>query len=82
MEITDQEFLSILVTGIVKNPEKVIIQRTEDDMGTLLVVKVQKSDMGLVIGKAGITAQALKHIIKIFGFNHDERISLKIDEPD
>ena len=81
-QITDEEFLAVIVTSIVKNPKDVKIERIKDDIGVLLTLHVKKEDMGLVIGKQGVHAQAIKLFVKLFGLNHNEKTTLKIAEPD
>jgi predicted RNA-binding protein YlqC (UPF0109 family) len=45
------EFLKFIVTSLVKNVDDVAIERKDDEMGTLLLLKINKEDMGTVIGK-------------------------------
>ncbi len=51
-------------------------------MGILLTVTVAPEDMGSVIGKAGETAKAIRHLVRIAGVKQSCRVSVKINEPD
>jgi predicted RNA-binding protein YlqC (UPF0109 family) len=77
----DKEFLESLVKAIVSNPDKVVVDRTVDEMGVLLTLKIDQSDMGYVIGRKGQTAQAIRTLLKIVGAKNNARVNLKIYEP-
>lgn len=77
----DQSFLETLVKAIVSNPDKVSVDRTVDEMGVLLTLKIDQSDMGYVIGKKGQTAQAIRTLLKIVGAKNNSRVNLKIYDP-
>ena len=78
----DQEFLEVMAKAIVSNPDKVSVERTVDEMGVLLTLKIDQSDMGYIIGRRGQTAQALRTLLKIVGAKNNARVNLKIYEPE
>lgn len=78
----DKEFLEGIVKTIVSNPDKVKVERTVDEMGVLLTLKVDPSDMGYVIGRKGQTAQAVRTLLKIVGAKNNARVNLKIYDPE
>ncbi len=80
-EIKDKDFLEMIVKHIVSTPEAVQVERTIDEMGVLLTLKVDPSDMGYVIGKKGQTAQAIRTLLKIVGAKNNSRVNLKIYDP-
>ncbi|MEW5805273.1 MAG: KH domain-containing protein [Patescibacteria group bacterium] len=77
-----QEFLELLVKGIVNNPDAVKVNRTLDERGVLLTLSVDPKDMGLIIGKQGGTAKAIRTLLRIVGIKNDARVNLKIEEPE
>lgn len=77
----DEHFLEYIVTALVTNPDDVRVVETRDDMGVLLSVDVNVNDMGLVIGKMGATAKALRTLVRVYGMKHGARVSLRINEP-
>jgi uncharacterized protein len=79
---TDKEFVSYIVKAIVDNPNDVLIERTVDEMGVLITLQVNPSDMGYVIGKAGSTAKAIRSLLRIVGARNNARVNLKILEPE
>lgn len=78
----DVEFIEYVVKHIVENPEEVQIERTVDEMGVLITLKVSKDDMGKLIGKNGQTAKALRTLLRIIGSKNNARVNLKIVEPE
>jgi predicted RNA-binding protein YlqC (UPF0109 family) len=77
----DQEFLETIVKQIVSKPDAVKVERTIDEMGVLLTLKIDPEDMGYVIGKRGQTAQAIRTLLKIVGAKNNSRVNLKIYDP-
>ncbi len=80
--VNDKEFLEYIVRGIVNNPNDVAVERTVDEMGVLLTLKINQTDMGYVIGKEGSTARALRTLLRIVGAKNNARLNLKIYEPE
>ena len=78
----DQEFLEYLVKSIVDHPDDVKVERKVDEMGVLLDLRVHQEDMGMLIGRQGSTAKALRTLLRIVGARHNARVNLKIEEPE
>ncbi|HLD27574.1 MAG TPA: KH domain-containing protein [Patescibacteria group bacterium] len=78
----DQEFLEFVVKSLVATPDKVEIERTIDEMGVLLTLKVDPADMGQVIGRQGQTARAVRTLLRVVGAKNNARVNLKIFEPE
>ena len=56
------------------------IQRKDDELGTLLTLRVHKEDMGTIIGKDGKTINSIRTVLRVFGSKSDMRLNLKIAE--
>ena len=78
----DQQFVETLVKAIVNKPDAVVVTRTVDELGVLLSVKVDAEDMGLLIGRAGATAKAIRTLARIVGLHGNARVNIRILEPD
>ena len=78
----DKEFLEFLVKSIVAHPGDVVVERTIDEMGVLLTLKINPEDMGYIIGRRGQTAQAIRTLLRIVGAKNNARVNLKIYEPE
>ncbi len=77
-----REFIEFVVKAIVDHPEEVEVTQTVDDLGVLITLKVNKEDMGKIIGKAGQTAKSLRVLLRMMGAKLDARYNLKIIEPE
>ena len=81
-EEKDVQFVEFIVKAIVEKPEAVIVERTIDEMGVLISLKVDKEDMGRLIGKNGQTAKGIRTLLRIIGSKNNARVNLKIVEPE
>lgn len=77
----EELYLRNIVIPLVQFQDAVQIERKTDDRGILLTLKVQKEDMGRIIGKGGETARAMRRIMRQYGNTRDQRISIKVYEP-
>jgi len=82
VDFADQKFLEFLVKSIVDHPEDVKAERRVDEMGVLLLLKVNPQDMGQIIGRDGNTAKAIRALLRIVGIKNNARVNLKIEEPE
>lgn len=78
----DQAFLEMIIKAIVGHPDDVVAERTVDERGVLLTLKIHPEDMGYVIGRRGQTAHAVRTLLKIVGAKNNARVNLKIYEPE
>src|SRR3989344_64070 len=76
----DKEFLEYVVKALVDNPDKVKIDRKVDEMGVLITLKLDPSDMGKIIGRSGNTAKAIRTLLRVVGMKNNARVNLKIEE--
>ena len=81
-EEKDVQFVAYIVRAIVENPDAVEVERTVDEMGVLISLKVDKEDMGKLIGKNGQTAKSIRTLLRIIGSKNNARVNLKIVEPE
>lgn len=78
----DRDFVEFIIKSIVNNPDAVVVTRTVDELGVLLSVKVSPEDMGLLIGRSGSTAKAVRTLARIVGMRNNARVNLRIEEPE
>ena len=79
---SDRDFVEYIVKQIVQFPDDVEVTRVVDEMGVLITLKVNKEDMGKIIGKSGQTAKSLRILLRVIGSKNNARVNLKIVEPD
>jgi len=82
MATIDQQFVEYIVKTLVNNPDKVAVERKIDEKGVLLSLTVDPEDVGRVIGKRGVTAQAIRVLLRALGTKQDARYNLKIVNTD
>lgn len=80
--VRDKEFIEYVVKMLVDKPEAVKVERKIDEMGVLITLDVDPQDMGMVIGREGMTAKALRTLLRVIGARNNARVNLKINEPE
>ena len=78
----DEAFLEFIVKTLVEHPNDVKIGRKVDEMGVLLSLKVNKEDMGQIIGRQGSTIRAIRNLLRIVGLRNHARVNLRVEEPE
>jgi hypothetical protein len=78
----DVVFLEYVVKALVDNPSDVHVDRIVDEMGVLITLEVNPSDMGKIIGRDGNTAKAIRTLLRTVGMKNNARVNLKINEPE
>jgi len=58
-----QEFLDYVVKGLVSHPEDVTITPVERNGMTVYELRVNPADMGRIIGKQGVTINAIRSLL-------------------
>lgn len=79
MNLTD--FVTYIISGIVKEPDMVKVSSFDnDEEGTIVEVLVSNDDMGIVIGRGGKNAKAIRTIIQAYAYlNNKGRVKINID---
>ncbi len=67
-----------IAKAIVDNPDEVAVAQTEDESGITLVLSVAPDDMGMVIGKHGKIAKAIRSLIKAAAGNNGKKVNVEI----
>jgi len=80
--VKDAEFLEYIVKNVVDNPDAVKVTREVDERGVLIVLDVAPEDMGMIIGRQGSTAKAIRTLLRVIGARSNARVNLKINEPE
>ena len=75
------ELTEFLVKNLVKNAEMVSVKQLEEteDMITIQVL-VNEGDMGMLIGKSGVTANAIRTIVQASSYiTEQKKVRINID---
>ncbi len=73
-----QETLLDIAKAIVDTPEEVKVTVTENEKSVTLTLSVAPSDMGMVIGRHGKIAKAIRTVIKAASVNSGKKVSVDI----
>ena len=73
-----QETLKDIAKAIVDSPDEVQVAQTEDDNTITLTLTVAPDDMGMVIGRHGKIAKAIRTVIKAASVNTGKKVSVDI----
>lgn len=75
-----KELVEVLVKALVDNPDAVQVAEVVGNNVIIIEVKVDKSDMGKVIGKHGQTASAIRTLLSATSAKLKRRAVLEILE--
>lgn len=76
--MNEVNFLKFIIENIVDNKDSFVIERQEDELGVLLTLSVDKSDMWSIIWKWGNTINSIRSILRLFWVKVNKRINLKV----
>ncbi|HEY0457358.1 MAG TPA: KH domain-containing protein [Verrucomicrobiae bacterium] len=75
-----QAFLQFVVTGLVQNPDQVSITPVERNGMTIYELRMNPSDVGRIIGKQGVTINAIRSLLLAGSAKKGMRCALEIVE--
>jgi predicted RNA-binding protein YlqC (UPF0109 family) len=75
-----KDLIKYIAQAMVDNPEQVEVSEVEGDQILVIELKVAKEDMGLIIGKQGRNAHAIRTILSAAAGKVKKRTILEIIE--
>lgn len=72
-----KDVLELIVKNLVNNPDSVQITENTTDYSIELKVKVDKVDMGKVIGRQGHIAKAIRTVIKSLAAAEKKKVDIE-----
>ena len=73
-----KEILADLVCAIVDHPDEVTVVSEETEHAITLTLSVHPDDMGMVIGRQGRIAKAIRTLIKAASAGLDKKVNVDI----
>ena len=73
-----KEFLDYVARALVDNPDAVHVDVEEHDDEVDLVLSVDESDMGRVIGRDGRIANTIRSLLRVMGSRDGRHVELEI----
>ena len=75
-----KELVKYLAKAIVDQPEEVIVTEIEGNRTSIIKLRVAKEDFGLIIGKRGRNAEAIRTILRASAAKLGKKPTLEIIE--
>lgn len=75
-----KELLEYIVKQLVTKPEAVLVDEQKVNGEVSLLLTVDPSDMGLIIGKNGQTIKALRRLLTVRAMAENVRVNLQLNE--
>ena len=73
-----EKTLADVAKALVDSPDEVFVSREDDDRSITLTLTVAPDDMGMVIGKHGKIAKAIRTVIKAASAGSGKRVNVEI----
>lgn len=73
-----KELVEYMVKSLVDNPEGVSLKEVEGEKSTILELRVEKEDIGKVIGRHGRIARAIRTILNASATKTGKKVVLEI----
>ncbi len=73
-----KQTLHNIAASIVDNPEEVVVVANETETTLNLTLSVAPDDMGMVIGKGGRIAKAIRMVIKAAAADYPKKVNVDI----
>ena len=75
-----KEILLNLASAIVDHPDDVVVVEQEEDNEVTLTLSVHEDDMGMVIGRHGRIAKAIRSVMKAAAGNCGKKVNVEIKD--
>ena len=72
------EVLETIAKALVENPDDVTVTEVQGEQSTILELRVNKDDMGKVIGKQGRIAKSIRTVMKVAAMRENKRVIVDI----
>ena len=73
-----EKTLADVAKAIVESPDEVFVTKEEDDRSINLTLTVAPDDMGMVIGRHGKIAKAIRAVIKAASAGSGKKVNVEI----
>lgn len=73
-----KDLLELIVKQLVDNPDDVSLNEISGEQTSVFELRVNKSDLGKVIGKQGRTARAIRTLLSASAVKDSKRVMLEI----
>ena len=75
-----KELIEYIAKSLVDQPDAVKVTEVEGERTSVIELSVAKEDMGMIIGKQGRTATAMRTLLNATSMKHKKRTILELTE--
>ncbi len=76
-----KDLLNYIVTSLVTKPDAVSIDEQASDGNVDLILTVDPTDMGLIIGKGGQTIRSIRKLLTVRAIAENVRVNMQPNDP-
>ena len=74
-----KDFIEFLARNVVSNPESISVTQRQDGKCEIYTISVDESQMGMLVGRGGATANAIRTLCRAFAKTENKHIVIKIE---
>ncbi|MBR6546302.1 MAG: KH domain-containing protein [Clostridia bacterium] len=74
-----KQILVDIARAIVDTPDAVTVEMNEEGDNVTLILRVAEDDTGMVIGRKGRIAKAIRSIMKVAGSSSGKKVTVEIE---
>ena len=74
-----KQILVDIARAIVDTPDAVTVEMNEEGDNVTLVLRVAEDDTGMVIGRKGRIAKAIRSVMKVAGTSSGKKVTVEIE---
>ncbi len=75
-----KNLLEYIVKNLVNNPDDIEINEVQNNDRIVLKLKVNKEDMGRVIGKEGRIIRSIREIVYAYAMKEKQKVTVDVEE--
>jgi len=76
-----QELLENILKTIVNHPDEVVVEKSLDERGVLLNIKLNGQDVPLVVGKKGRVINSIRSLVKTIALREKAFVNIRLEQP-
>ena len=73
-----KELVEVIAKALVDNPDEVVVTEKENGRNLTVELHVAPSDMGMVIGRQGRIAKAIRAVVKAAALGEKKQVDVEI----
>ena len=75
-----KELVEFIVKNLVEDTDAVVIEVSEQEKETNILVRVAEADLGKIIGKSGRVANSIRTVVRTSARKQNKRVNVKFTD--